>query len=667
MAKVTITSLAVANFGPFRERQLLDLSVRGQRPVILVKALNGSGKTTLLTALQVCLYGQRALHTGRKSDYEQLVLALLRSDADGKHFVEVGLSVESAASRQEYLVRREWVRKGDGMAEELSVFTEGASRDLEFSLNWDDFIESILPAELVQLFFFDGEKIEALANPERLPDLLRRATEVFLGIGGIDALGNDLKAVERRAALKKNRSESSEFDTAQSQLLALEEQVAGLNQQMVELRREKASALNTVDISRSAMEKYTQKAQRKGLGAYESAARIKNSVVESRAKVDEARVGLAEVMSDASLPVLWLGDLWRRYEATWADEVHAKQSRQLAAEFKKRDGRLLRELSGTTSAETLAHLKELLAVDIKTYFGGQPRKAIGLQDANPEECASRAVQKQLELKRQLEAFERARRAADKAEQAIGEIPAEEQMAEILRDLQDYSKAVADAEVKLADIERKLAEAESHHQHLSVRLKAAQDRIGTEFRDKALEARSLEASVRARQALVVFKEKLLASKAQWLSEMITTEFRNLLRKKNLVARVVVDPNTYQVSIEDGKGKELPMERLSAGERQLLAISVLSALIKERKGRFPVVVDTPLARLDQQHRALLIRRFFATVSHQVVVLSTDQEVEGTSHDAMRPHTTSEYLLEYDDAKRRTAVMQVPVERTGVKEAA
>lgn len=97
----------------------------------------------------------------------------------------------------------------------------------------------------------------------------------------------------------------------------------------------------------------------------------------------------------------------------------------------------------------------------------------------------------------------------------------------------------------------------------------------------------------------------------------------------------------------------MDRLSAGERQLLAISVLSALIKERKGRFPVVVDTPLARLDQQHRSAMIKRFFATVSHQVVVLSTDQEVEGSAYDALKPFTNAEYSLDFDDGEGRTTV--------------
>jgi len=131
-------------------------------------------------------------------------------------------------------------------------------------------------------------------------------------------------------------------------------------------------------------------------------------------------------------------------------------------------------------------------------------------------------------------------------------------------------------------------------------------------------------------------------------MITAEFKQLLRKRNLISQVLIDPTTYEVSIQDSNGHTLPMERLSAGERQLLAISVLSALIRERKGRFPVVVDTPLARLDRKHREALIHNFFAKVSHQVLVLSTDEEVEGPVYDALQHHMSREYVLTFDDAK-------------------
>ena len=178
-------------------------------------------------------------------------------------------------------------------------------------------------------------------------------------------------------------------------------------------------------------------------------------------------------------------------------------------------------------------------------------------------------------------------------------------------------------------------------------------MSKDFRGQALDIKAIAAGQRTRSVLTIFKERLLASKAAWLSKMITEEFRGLMRKQRLVTSVQVHPDTYAVSIIGSHGVELPMERLSAGERQLLAVAVLSALIRERKGRFPVVVDTPLARLDRTHREALIRRFFAKVSHQVVVLSTDEEVEGSVYDEMARYTSAAYLIEFSDERHSSSV--------------
>jgi len=654
MAKITISNISIENLGPFRQRQTLDLSISRDRPVILVKALNGSGKTTLLTALQVGLYGHKAINGIRRSEYEQLLLGLQRKDADGNAVVEVGVVVEIGGSRRNLLVRREWHRKGDNLSEELSIF-EGGSKDLDFSLSWDEFIGSILPAELVQLFLFDGEKIEALANPERLPELLKRATEVFLGIGGIEALGSDLKALERRTALK-NKNSSSEFEEARANLVAWEVQAQGLEDTLQTLTQEQASAKNAADTAQLALDKFTVDAQRRGLVAYEQAAAIRNAVVAGKERLQGIRSSLAEAMSDPVLPVAWLPKLWRQYRDAWDQDQHARNSKLLGQEFKKRDQRVISSLTASVPKATVEAVRKALSEDLQRYSKARSATGAELQDAAPRDVERQQHAGAQRLREEIERLQSAQVELDRAEQHIGQVPAEEQIGEVLKALQDRSKTASAAEAQLTGITHRIEEAQSQLNHVRVRLNAAQERLGTDFKDRSLEAKSLDASNRARKTLMIFKDRLLASKAQWLSEMITTEFRNLLRKRKLIAKVVVDPKTYRVSIEDGKHQELPMDRLSAGERQLLAISVLSALIKERKGRFPVVVDTPLARLDQQHRSALIKRFFATVSHQVVVLSTDQEVEGLAYEALKPFTNAEYALDFDDAAGRTSVHAV-----------
>lgn len=658
MAKLTISTVKIENLGPFRAPQIMDMRVRNDRPVILVKALNGSGKTTTLTALQVGLYGSRALQGLRRGEYERLITTLTRSDSTSAPSVEVGLTVEVGHSVRNIIVRREWWRVNSEFSEKLSV-VENGTVDAVFSAEWDEFIDSVLPAELVQLFLFDGEKIEALANPERLPDLLKRATEVFLGIGGIDSLTNDLKAYERRTTLKRKKTQSAGYDKTLEQLEHWRQQLSKLEHELFALTQERGSAQNKSDQAKRALDNYSLEAEKKGLRAYQEAAKIRSDVETARERAQRARRQLIQIFSDPILPIALTPGLRTAYSRLWETAQQDKHNKLLLREFKKRDKRVLESLPTRVSKSAIEEFYKALNEDLRLLDTRRKSGPVRLQEAAPEEAEAHLRETRARLRTDLADLIMAEKLLDSAEQAMGAIPAEEQIGNILKQLQNLSNAAATHESALAAIVGRVEEIQSQLQHVQTRLNAAEDRLRTEFLDEAMAEKKLSASIRARKTLELFKEKLLASKAQWLSETITEEFSSLLRKRNFISKVTVDPTTYRATIEDKKGQQLPMERLSAGERQLLAISVLSSLIKGRKGRFPVVVDTPLARLDEKHRSLIIERFFATVSHQVLILSTDQEVEGKAYKTLSPYLSAEYSLNFDDIASETQIVSTSIE--------
>lgn len=654
MAKITFTDISIENLGPFRERQTLPLSVRDGKPVILIKALNGSGKTTLLTAIQIALYGYKAINLARKSEYDQLIQSLLRQDAVGNAAVEVNLLVEVGGRQQPVAVRREWRASAGSLQENMTVSSHGMI-DMAFTESWDEFINGILPAELVQLFLFDGEKIEALASPDRLPELLRRATEVFLGLGGIDSLATDLKAVERRANLR-NKESSGEHAKLREDAEKFAQQLEETEQSITVLQQKRASLQNTLDAATSELERYKLDAQRQGLTAYEQAAELKAEVDSARKRNEHAQAELIDAIEHPLLPLTWLGPLWDKYKTQWDIDQQAQNATLLASEFEKRDSRLLQQLPlPSTEKQRLA---ELLQADLLRFKAENVRQPVLQAGGNPHEIQPRLEQAVSSLQKCVAQVTQAESTLSKAERAVGKIPAGEQLASVLGGLQQRAHTVAKTESDLLVLTAKLSELQTYRTHTETRLNAAHKRLQEEFKDKALEQHGLQAAGRAKKTLLVFRERLLASKAAWLSDMITQSFQQLLRKKRLVAKVNVDPDTYTVSIIDTAGHMLPMERLSAGERQILAISVLSALIQERKGRFPVVVDTPLARLDQKHRESLINNFFGKVSHQVLVLSTDEEVHGPAYTALQPYMAASMGLEFDEVRRSTVVVAAEI---------
>ena len=651
MAKVTFIGVGIQNFGPFRERQYLNLVTTVSRPILLVRALNGSGKTTLLTSLQVVLYGAKLYSGGRTSEYEQLIRSLQRSDAIGPPRIDIDLRVEAHGDVEEITVSREWTITKGKFIEQLAVH-RGEAFDAQLTDDWEEFIDGILPAELAQLFLFDGEKIEALANPQTLPDMLRRATEAFLGIGGIDTLAKDLTAVERRTFLK-SKNDTQEYTDATAELRKLEQQHSDLDQKVDQLKQAQGCACLAFETAQKEVNRFRAKAEREGLASYEKAGELRAAEQLSRQRVAEAESRVRDALADPWSAIGKLGYLWSEYKQLWDEEQETRAAKHLLGEITKRDKRILEAAERVIPVSSVAALKGVLSEDAKQYLTVSNRKLHLIESAPPEQESHKVRSAQSRYGEAIAALEVARLELGSCELKLSAVPKGEQVAEILEKMQVHSNALAQADAEHNRIKALHEEAFNSRAYINTRVNATLDRLKKDFRGYAHELKMMEASERSRSVLSIYKDKLLASKAEWLASMITEEFASLMRKRKLVDRVCVDPKTYDVTIIAPDGHELPMSRLSAGERQLLAIAVLSALIRERKGQFPVVVDTPLARLDKKHRRALIQRFFSKISHQVMVLSTDEEVDGEIYTEMSNFTSKSYELHFSDDTRSTTV--------------
>jgi DNA sulfur modification protein DndD len=157
--------------------------------------------------------------------------------------------------------------------------------------------------------------------------------------------------------------------------------------------------------------------------------------------------------------------------------------------------------------------------------------------------------------------------------------------------------------------------------------------------------------RTRETMQEFLRRTTERKIDRLSDLITESFRFLVRKQTLVERILIDPATFAVTLYDGAGHALPRQRLSEGEKQIFAISMLWGLARASARPLPAVIDTPMARLDAAHRQHLVERYFPNASHQVVILSTDTEVDRHSYEILRPAIARAYHLRYDDEATMT----------------
>jgi len=166
-------------------------------------------------------------------------------------------------------------------------------------------------------------------------------------------------------------------------------------------------------------------------------------------------------------------------------------------------------------------------------------------------------------------------------------------------------------------------------------------------------RILKHSKKVRQTLDEFRLGVVRRHITTIETLVLEAFRSLLRKKRLVHSLSIDPVSFDVMLWQQQGDALPFDRLSAGERQLLATALLWGLARAAGRPIPTIIDTPLGRLDSQHRGRLVEGYFPHASHQVILLSTDEEIAGDYYRSLKSSISREYILSHDDNNNATSI--------------
>ena len=98
-------------------------------------------------------------------------------------------------------------------------------------------------------------------------------------------------------------------------------------------------------------------------------------------------------------------------------------------------------------------------------------------------------------------------------------------------------------------------------------------------------------------------------------------------------------------------EITKDMLSKGELQMYATAVVWGLALTSGRPLPFMIDTPLARLDEEHRNSVVEQFYPSASHQTIILSTDSEVNFEYYKKLEPYISNSFVIQYDSDKGST----------------
>jgi DNA sulfur modification protein DndD len=651
-----IEKLKLRNLGVYAGEMTIDLTpVSPEKPVILVGGLNGRGKTTLRNAILLCLHGRNAQCTNRGSKgYNQYLASLICRTAKPGESTSVTLTYHRkvAGKVQRLEVTRSWSMTDEDVEEQFSVHVlpDENAMDIDPALatNWNEHIEGYFPSSLASLFFFDGEDILRLADKKETRDLIRSAIDCLLGFNVVARLESDLsKYIVKYEGEKNYAEEQKAFGDAESELKAASAAAARCEEEFEHARKEANKAAKLVEDS-------NKRYDEAGGQLLENSQKIKDKekalTMEFNGLKDQYRA-----LAEGPAFLLLAEKLLKTARTQAESESKVLKSLMLAEHDEKRD------------AETLTHLtKSLGSTDILRAI----EKALLMTRIKKPKSSELVLEADEKLGPKLDHC--LSRGLPSARQAINDfvhLTAKkfEELTQARADLLNMPDAG-----KIMVLLNKKKEAEEAHlktranldfqearlRPATVRLVSAQNSMEEaerNFRDTREVEKKLRRALEARESVKKFIEVSTQRKLAQVSDLITDAFLRLVGKVSLIRSIRINSPSLDLTLTNPDGKIIESDHLSHGERQILAYAVLWGLSKASGRPLPTVIDTPMGRLDEKHRMNLAQNYFHQASHQVVILSTDTEIQGKFLDAMKPGIGKMYSLEFDENTKSTQVIE------------
>ncbi|WP_416674130.1 DNA sulfur modification protein DndD [Egbenema bharatensis] len=648
--------LILQNFGSYCDRHTINLqpSSEGTRPIILIGGFNGGGKTTLMDAIRLALYGQRAQIDRRKKkqSYSEFLSQCVCSQAPADAIASIELTfqhvirISNIDKLAEIRVQRTWNRKGK---DKLQVFLDGWD-DPTLTETWDERVETWLPLGLSNLFLFDGEQIKELAEQDTPPPSVTTAIRSVLGLELPDRLDHHLEIL-----ISKHQRDLAKDEDRQ----VLESIAQRLNQQKADLETEE-NRQETLEQELAATDQKLQEAQiqfeAEGGSLAESAPELDRQLQKLQTEAEHHRQNLRNLAGDL-LPLTLIQPLLQSAQQQGQIELRRHQAQAAWDLIAERDQRLLDliqtlKLNRTQTREIQAFLQQ------ETQALAEATSTQSWLNADPEslDYLTQVINHQLptqihlththlthltHLTTTIEALTLKLQAAPSPEDY-----------DRLRSYRDQAQLRYDECLFKVQLSKRQC---LNLRHDIETTKAELKRYSDQHIDQQDTDDFLRAATLAQQTLQAFRTHLTLQKLNDLESNITNCFRCLLHKSSLVHRIMVDQQTFSLTLYNTTGQPIPKQRLSAGEKQLLAIAFLWALANVSQRQLPIAIDTPLSRLDSSHRRNLIDQYFPSASHQMILLSTDTEIGREEVEELRGKgvITREYLLQHDPVHQRTTV--------------
>lgn len=706
-----INRIVLYNFNSYEGLNEFDFTSNdGNKNIILIGGKNGAGKTSLFTAIKIALYGPLSFgYVGVNPIY----IAKIKDCINSKSFqmdvvesrVQIAISLMVEREIKEYEITREWDYTRQKLEERYYVKTDGCLLgDQELSY-FQNYLQGMIPPDLFEFFLFDGEEVGSIFSTSTYNTYVKNAVYTLCGL--------DIFEIIRKYTIGyAGKAVSDEEEKIHAQYEELCRNAEKIEKSYLELEAQIATDRDELEkVGTELIEIETAFKNAGGITEVERQTLLKEFSEAEHTKTET--LTRIKMFVEGLMPFFILRDFTGRISDQLDIEEKGEIYYYVQQKLKRQEIKNALNESQEVSDDTVDVLVDFLLKKFKPKGfkeGAQPVHDLSKEDLGRVNAMISAID-DFDVGAMVELVEKRRETADKTmeinrrlKSAMTDDDARkfaERENVLLKKKDEISSSIHELEMRITIVKEELAAAIQKR-----------DRAFQGIKDNAQNKHVFELSTGLSKMMGTILENKSESIKRNLEHLIVENLQHIYRKNNLITHIEIEDdfqfNLYQnvkysstellhliknlgkevFASEIGKQgmqllyekhqvatvsqlyqaleadeqessyslfKRIDISRLSKGERQIFILSLYWAIIELSGQDIPFVIDTPYARIDASHRKEISEKFFPNISKQVIILSTDEEINEEYYKIIKPYVAKEYLLINDESQNRTTVKQ------------
>lgn len=704
-----INKLILKNFSSFEGTNIFDFSVNNDgKNIVLIGGQNGAGKTSLFSAIKVALYGPLSFgYVGANTHYTQRIKEFINSKAFQTDNVESGviinISVKVEREFHDYQISREWYFSKQKLEERYDVKKEGRALDEQELLYFQNYLQGVIPPSLFEFFLFDGEEVGNIFSTSSynnyvknalftmcdmdLYEIVRKYTSNY--ISKVSENGSEVDEADYREVEKRVEVLAKSIQVSESRILELRLEKEKIDVQLQELEiafknaggiTEKEKEILLKDFAEAEKIKQEMSIQIKsfveGLMPFFI---VKDFADKISAQLDYEEKGeifyyvQQKINKDAIKTTLEKYQVSREEAVeeivktlfdTFRPKGYSENKAPIHDLSKEEIGRVngmfnaLDDLNVDNILEMIR--KKQVAADRTAEINRTLKSAMSDDDANSfAEKENKFLKKNELITREL--FERERKLLDEKDTLVRmDQEKNQKYQKLVYSVQN--KHVYELSNGITNIMSSLLDKKTRSMKTKLEDLIVENLQKIYRKDNLITHIEIEDNFQFNlyQNVTYYEGELLAlinnlgyeEVAKLIGQKGASELINRYGVKSInELKKALESSSRMASIETYKRIELG--RLSKGERQIFILALYWAMIIISGKDIPFIIDTPYARIDANHRKEISEKFFPNISKQVVILSTDEEINEEFYEIIHPYVAKEYLLTNNEKENRTTI--------------